>query len=81
VLKKYANRRLYDTGIKRYTTVSEISERVLNGESVPAHNGGDATSEVLLSIIAMDKPTPGELRAAIRMYRSVRQGKRVGDRK
>ena len=55
VIKKYPNRRLYDTEISSYITLEEVRHLVLNGtafEVRDARTGEDLTRSVLLQIIA-----------------------------
>ena len=55
VLKKYANRRLYDTENSCYITLDDVHDLVLNFQSikvVEAASGNDITDQVLLHIIA-----------------------------
>lgn len=54
VLKKYGNRRLYDTGDSRYVTLAEVEALVQEGarvEVVDAKTGDDLTRAVLTQII------------------------------
>lgn len=54
VLKKYANRRLYDTGHSRYVTLDEVTERIRAGEDVmvlDAATGADLTQATLTQLI------------------------------
>jgi polyhydroxyalkanoate synthesis repressor PhaR len=53
-VKKYGNRRLYDTEGSRYVTLEEIAERVRMGEDlqvVDAKSGADLTQVTLAQII------------------------------
>ena len=55
VLKKYANRRLYDTENSCYITLDDVHALVLKFESVQvieASSGDDITDQILLQIIA-----------------------------
>lgn len=55
VIKKYPNRRLYDTDISSYITVEDVRQLVLDGEDFEvrdAKSGEDLTRTVLLQIIA-----------------------------
>ena len=55
IIKKYPNRRLYDTEISSYITLEEVRQLVLDGESFEvrdARSGKDLTRTVLLQIIA-----------------------------
>lgn len=54
VIKKYANRRLYNTGTSTYVTLEDLSEMVKKGEEfqvVDAKSGEDITHSVLTQII------------------------------
>lgn len=63
VIKKYSNRRLYDTSDSRYVNLEEIAELIRKGKSVQvvdAKTGEDLTRVTLTQIItedAKDKPT------------------------
>jgi polyhydroxyalkanoate synthesis repressor PhaR len=55
IIKKYPNRRLYDTVISSYVTVDDIRQLVIDGESFEvqdAKSGADLTRQVLLQIIS-----------------------------
>jgi polyhydroxyalkanoate synthesis repressor PhaR len=63
VIKKYGNRRLYDTGASRYVNLEDIAAMVREGRQVQvvdAKTGEDLTRVILTQIItedARDKPT------------------------
>ncbi|MEO0326404.1 MAG: polyhydroxyalkanoate synthesis regulator DNA-binding domain-containing protein, partial [Myxococcota bacterium] len=53
-VKKYSNRRLYDTDWSRYVTLDEVAGRVRGGDDVrvfDAKSGRDLTQTVLVQII------------------------------
>lgn len=55
IIKKYANRRLYDTRASKHITVEGIRQLVIDGEDVQVSDdssGKDITSQLLLLIIA-----------------------------
>ncbi len=55
LLKKYPNRRLYDTRISSYVTLDDVRQLVLDGEEFQVHDARtdqDITRLVLLQIIA-----------------------------
>lgn len=55
VIKKYPNRRLYDTEISSYITLEDVRQLICDGEKfevVDAKSGEDLTRTVLLQIIA-----------------------------
>ena len=54
IIKKYANRRLYNTGTSTYVTLEDLAEMVKTGEDftvVDAKSGEDITRSVLTQII------------------------------
>ena len=54
-LKKYPNRRLYNSTVSRYVTVEDVRKLIVRGESievVDAKNGQDLTRSVLLQILS-----------------------------
>lgn len=77
VIKKYANRRLYDTGTSAYITLEDLCDRVKEGKEfvvVDAKSGHDITRQVLTQII-FEQETKGFhllptnfLRSVIRFY-------------
>jgi polyhydroxyalkanoate synthesis repressor PhaR len=63
VLKKYGNRRLYDTNASRYVTLHEVEEMVQRGtdvQVVDAKSGEDLTKEILVQIILESMSRKGE---------------------
>jgi polyhydroxyalkanoate synthesis repressor PhaR len=55
IIKKYPNRRLYDTVISSYITIDDIRQLVVDGEAFEVHDaktGTDLTRSVLLQIIS-----------------------------
>lgn len=62
VIKKYANRRLYDTGRSSYVTLDDLCEMVKDGYDfvvIDAKSGDDLTRNVLTQII-VDQESKGE---------------------
>lgn len=62
IIKKYANRRLYDTSTSSYVTLDHLSDLVRRGvdfEVVDAKSGDDLTRQVLTQII-FEKENKGE---------------------
>jgi polyhydroxyalkanoate synthesis repressor PhaR len=63
LIKKYGNRRLYDTATSRYVNLDDIARLIRQGKEVKvvdAKTGGDVTRVVLTQIITEDakgKPT------------------------
>lgn len=61
IVKKYANRRLYDTGRSSYVTLEDLAELVREGHDFvvqDAKSGEDLTHQVLAQII-VDKESTG----------------------
>jgi polyhydroxyalkanoate synthesis repressor PhaR len=60
IIKKYPNRRLYDTEISSYITLEEVRQLVIDGEEFEvrdAKTGDDLTRSVLLQIISEHEET------------------------
>lgn len=83
IIKKYPNRRLYDTEISSYITLEEVRQLVLDGENFEvrdAKSGEDLTRSVLLQIIAEHEEhgqpmlSPQLLAQIIRFYGDSLQG-------
>ena len=54
IVKKYSNRRLYDTSSSRYITLEELTEKIRGGEEVKvvdAKSGADITQATFAQII------------------------------
>lgn len=54
-IKKYPNRRLYDTEVSRYITLENIRQLVIQGEHfqvIDKRNGEDITRSILLQVIS-----------------------------
>jgi polyhydroxyalkanoate synthesis repressor PhaR len=63
VIRKYANRRLYDTQQSRYVTLEDLRQLILEEESFrveDAKTGEDLTRTILLSIIIEQEQADGE---------------------
>jgi polyhydroxyalkanoate synthesis repressor PhaR len=83
VLKKYPNRRLYDTRSSSYITLADVKQMVLGGEDFEvrdAKTGEDLTRSILLQII-LDEESAGApmfstpmLAQIIRIYGQAMQG-------
>ena len=83
VIKKYPNRRLYDTEISRYITLADLQKLVLEGvnfEVRDANSGKEITRNILLQIIAEQESggsplfTTDVLMRFIRFYGESMQG-------
>ena len=76
-IKKYANRRLYDTHASKHVTLDGIRQQVVDGEDIVVTDdttGQDITRSILLQVIAeqeqVGRPilSAGMLRHIIRFY-------------
>nr|WP_315464637.1 polyhydroxyalkanoate synthesis repressor PhaR [uncultured Rhodoferax sp.] len=83
VIKKYPNRRLYDTDTSTYITLAEIKQLVMESEAfavVDAKTGDDLTRSILLQIILEEEAhgspmfTTPVLSSIIRFYGHAMQG-------
>ena len=62
VIKKYPNRRLYDTANSGYITLADVKQMVLefvDFQVIDAKNGEDLTRTILLQIILEEESTGG----------------------
>ncbi|MCP4695398.1 MAG: polyhydroxyalkanoate synthesis repressor PhaR [Gammaproteobacteria bacterium] len=83
IIKKYPNRRLYDTGISRYITLDDVKKLVVKGVPfciLDAKTDEDLTRNILLQII-LEQEEKGEplfssrmLEQLIRLYGDSLQG-------
>lgn len=83
VVKKYANRRLYDTGRSSYVTLDDLCEMIKEGQEFvvqDAKTGEDLTQQVLTQIIVEQESRgqnmlpPNFLRTLIKFYGDGMQG-------
>ena len=83
VIKKYPNRRLYDTETSSYITLAEVKQLVMGSKSFvvrDAKTGEDLTRSILLQIILEEEAggspmfTPDVLSSIIRFYGQAMQG-------
>jgi len=83
VIKKYPNRRLYDTDTSSYITLTEVKQLVMDSESfvvLDVKTGEDLTRNILLQIILEEEAsgspmfTAPVLASVIRFYGHAMQG-------
>ena len=83
IIKKYPNRRLYDTTTSTYITLAEVKQLVMSRESFEvrdAKTGEDITRAILLQIILEEEAsgspmfTAPVLESLIRFYGHAMQG-------
>jgi polyhydroxyalkanoate synthesis repressor PhaR len=73
-IKKYANRRLYNTGASAYVTLDDLAEMVKHGEDFvvyDAKSGEDITRSVLAQIIFEQEGKTGQNLLPIRFLRQL----------
>lgn len=74
VIKKYANRRLYDTGRSSYVTLEDLCEMVKEGHDFvvyDAKSGEDLTRSVLTQIIVDQESNEGQSLLPINFLRQL----------
>jgi polyhydroxyalkanoate synthesis repressor PhaR len=84
ILRKYTNRRLYDTSRSCYVTLEDVKQLVMNGEAFQVQDsktGQDLTRNILLQIISEQEADGGGtlltnqvLQQLIRFYGDSMQG-------
>ena len=58
IVKKYANRKLYDTSEKKYVAMNRLADLIKSGEEITVidnRNGQDITSVVVSQLLAREK--------------------------
>mgnify|MGYP001800388772 CR=1 FL=1 len=74
IKKKYANRRLYNTGTSTYETLDDLAEMVKNGEDFiaqDAKSGTDITHSVLTQIIFEQEAKNGQSMLPVSVLRQL----------
>jgi polyhydroxyalkanoate synthesis repressor PhaR len=77
VIKRYANRKLYDTDSKRYVTLEDLADFIRQGEDVRVVDhvtGEDLTSTTLLQVIFEEQKKIGGLFPQVFLTRLIRAG-------
>ena len=80
VLKKYANRRLYDTQKSAYVTLSEVADIIRQGKTIKAidaKTNEDVTAFVLTQIILEEARNNNALLPAPLLHMTIRYGENV----
>jgi polyhydroxyalkanoate synthesis repressor PhaR len=80
ILKKYANRRLYDTDKSKYVTLNEVAERIRSGqqvEVVDAKTKEDVTAFILTQIVLEEAKNRNVLLPVPFLYLIIRYGDNV----
>ncbi len=77
IIKRYANRKLYDTDSKRYVTLEDLASFIREGEDVRVVDhvtGEDLTSITLLQVIFEEQKKIGGLFPQVFLTRLIRAG-------
>jgi polyhydroxyalkanoate synthesis repressor PhaR len=77
VIKRYSNRKLYDTESKRYVTLEDVAEFIRRGDDVRVVDhvsGEDLTSTTLLQVIFEEEKKIGGLLPQVALTRLIRAG-------
>lgn len=77
VIKRYSNRKLYDTESKRYVTLEDLADFIRQGEDVHVVDhvtGEDLTSVTLLQVIFEEEKKIGGLLPQVFLTRMIRAG-------
>jgi polyhydroxyalkanoate synthesis repressor PhaR len=80
MLKKYANRRLYDTQQSAYVTLSDVADIIRQGKTIKAIDAGtkeDVTAFVLTQIILDEAKNHNALLPAPLLHMIIRYGENV----
>ena len=80
LLKKYANRRLYDTEKSRYVTLNEVAERIRDGQQVKiidAKTKADVTAFILTQIVLEEAKNKNVLLPVPLLYMIIQYGDNV----
>jgi polyhydroxyalkanoate synthesis repressor PhaR len=75
LIKKYPNRRLYDSGVRRYIDLLDIRALVSGGTDfmvVEKASGQDITRDVLLQVITAQEQAPGAMMSESFMVNLIR---------
>ncbi|WP_322509631.1 polyhydroxyalkanoate synthesis regulator DNA-binding domain-containing protein [Anaerolinea sp.] len=77
LIKRYHNRKLYDTASRSYVTLEQIARMVRDGEDVRVvdhESGSDITSLVFMQILLEEQKRVGELFPQVVLLRLLRSG-------
>ncbi len=77
VIKRYSNRKLYDSEARRYVRLEEIGEMIRNGEDVRIvdhQTGSDLTSLVLLQVVLEQEKLIGGILPSSILKRIIQKG-------
>lgn len=77
VIKRYSNRKLYDTDTKRYVTLEDVAEAIRRGEDVRVVDhvsGEDLTSVTMLQILFEEQKRIGGLLPGVFLARVIQAG-------
>ena len=77
IIKRYSNRKLYDTEARRYVSLSEVAVMIRQGQDVQVvdhDTGRDITSLTLFQILLGEEKRIGELLPQVVLTRLIQAG-------
>ncbi len=80
IIKKYNNRRLYNTGTSKYITLAEVAEMIKNGQDVSvadAKTGEEVTAYILTQIVLEDARNNNTLLPVPLLHTLIRYGDNI----
>ena len=75
LIKKYPNRRLYDTATSTYITLCDVKQLVIDGcqfQVIDAKSGNDLTRSILLQIITEEESNGSPIFSSHTLYQIIR---------
>ena len=80
IIKKYSNRRLYDSTNKRYVTLEDISELIRNGNEVKvidSQSGADISKVILIQVILESEKNKEDILPVSFLHMLIKYGNKV----
>ena len=80
IVKKYSNRRLYDTTNKKYVTLEEISSLIRNGYEVKvidSQSGADISKVVLIQVILESEKNREDILPVSFLHMLIKYGNKI----
>ncbi len=80
IIKKYSNRRLYDSTNKRYVTLEDISELIRNGSEVrviDSQSGSDISKVILIQVILESEKNKEDILPVSFLHMLIKYGNKV----
>lgn len=80
IIKKYSNRRLYDSTNKRYVTLEDISELIREGNEVKvidSQSGADISKVILIQVVLESEKNKEDILPASFLHMLIKYGNKV----